>query len=202
MDPITATTAFATIVSLICNFRQERGDAASLTHRDFIEWLEYHRHEEIKNLICNTYHLQSEVDSILRAEHSQILAAVQNGNTLLTDILARLDAFAPLADRIAPTRHLSDQAISILRQLRDSGAPEVGLLKHIGGFKLVAFGYGSTGGEFALTDPLFAEDDLNTLAEHGFLRLRISSRRDAFYGITRSAVRLLETLESQPRPEP
>jgi hypothetical protein len=68
MDPVTISTTLATIVGLLCNYRQEKGDREQLDHRTFIEWLEYHRHEEIKNLICNTYHLQSEVDALLRED--------------------------------------------------------------------------------------------------------------------------------------
>ena len=47
------TTAFAEIVGLLCHYRQEKGDREALDHQKFIEWLEYHRHEEIKNLIVN-----------------------------------------------------------------------------------------------------------------------------------------------------
>jgi hypothetical protein len=195
MDPITASTTFATIVGLVCNFRSERGDREALSHREFIEWLEYHRHEQIKEIICNTLHLQTEVDQLLRANHAEILQAVNRANVLLTDVLARLDAFAPLANRIAPARNVSDQAISILKQLRDSGAPEVAMLKYIGGFQLSPFGYGNTGGAMELSDPLFAEDDLNTLVEAGLLRPRMSSRGDMFYGITRAAVQLLDTIK-------
>ena len=57
MDPLTASTTLATIVGLISNFRQERGAKEALDHQKFMEWLEYHRHEDIKNLIANTYHL-------------------------------------------------------------------------------------------------------------------------------------------------
>jgi hypothetical protein len=66
IDPIAASTAFATIVGLISNFRQERGDRAALDHRSFMEWLEYHRHEDIKDLIANNYDLQAQVDRVLQ----------------------------------------------------------------------------------------------------------------------------------------
>lgn len=195
MDSLTAATVFATIVQLICNFRAERGARESVNHSDFIAWLEYHKHEEIKNLISNTYHLQAEIDQLLREDHSKILDAVSHGNQLLTDVLSRIEAFAPLASRIVPRKNLSDQAILILRQLRDSGAPEVAFRKYIGGCDLVAFHYGASGGQLELLDPVFVEDDLKTMAELGLLRLRISDRGDEFFGITRPAVDLLESLD-------
>ncbi len=44
MDPITASTLLATLVQLIGLYRQEMGARKDLTHREFIEWLEVHRH--------------------------------------------------------------------------------------------------------------------------------------------------------------
>ena len=48
------TTAFAEIVGLLCHYRQEKGAREALDHQKFIEWLDYHRHDEIKDLIANT----------------------------------------------------------------------------------------------------------------------------------------------------
>ena len=80
MDPATISTTLATIVGLLCNYRQEKGDREQLDHRTFVEWLEYHRHEEIKTLICDTYHLQSEVDAlpIARGQPAPRLQAQQH----------------------------------------------------------------------------------------------------------------------------
>jgi len=35
-----------------------------------MEWLDYHHHEELKNLIANTAALRTEVDKIMAADHS------------------------------------------------------------------------------------------------------------------------------------
>ena len=93
MDPLTAATTFATLVGLICNYRQEKGGRKALDHQKFIEWLEYHRHEELKNLIVNTAALQNELNNILKSP-----ALNSNVDT-----------------------ELSEQAISILRQFANSG---------------------------------------------------------------------------------
>ena len=47
------TTAFAEIVGLLCHYRQEKGHREALDNQKFIEWLEYHWHEEIKNLTAD-----------------------------------------------------------------------------------------------------------------------------------------------------
>jgi len=93
MDPLTTATTFAALVGLICNFRQERGSRKALDHKNFIEWLEHHRHEELKNLIASTAALQVEINDFL---NSSALLSRQNTN-------------------------LSEQAISILSQFVNSG---------------------------------------------------------------------------------
>lgn len=37
---------FATLIGLVCNFRQEKGGREALDHQKFIEWLQYHRHQD------------------------------------------------------------------------------------------------------------------------------------------------------------
>jgi len=48
-------------------FKQERGECKKADHQAFMEWLDYHHHEELKNLIVNTAALRTEVDKILAA---------------------------------------------------------------------------------------------------------------------------------------
>jgi hypothetical protein len=50
VDPLSAASALATIVQLIALFRQQSGTRKDLTHREFIEWLDAHRHDEILNV--------------------------------------------------------------------------------------------------------------------------------------------------------
>jgi hypothetical protein len=83
-DPVSAANTFATLVALICNYRQEKGAREQLSHQEFVEWLEYHRHEEIKNLIVNTAALRTEVDQILRADHEIIMAKLDAISTALS----------------------------------------------------------------------------------------------------------------------
>src|SRR5882757_7597434 len=100
VDPISATNLAATLMQLIGLFRQERGTRKDLTHREFIEWLEHHRHEEIKELITHTYHLQSQVDDLLRQDHAQISSKLDEVNGIAASILARLEGFSAVADII------------------------------------------------------------------------------------------------------
>src|ERR1035438_606116 len=120
MNPITASTTLATIVGLICNYKQERGAKKDLDHRDFIEWLEYHRHEDIKNLITNTHGLQEEVNQLLREDHAEILKKLDSINEVLSQVLSRVSGFEVFAQKLGSGAELSEQALSILHQFADS----------------------------------------------------------------------------------
>jgi predicted AAA+ superfamily ATPase len=111
MDAVTISTTLATIVGLLCNYRQEKGDREQLDHRTFIEWLDYHRHEEIKNLICDTYHLQSEVDALLREDSRRLATKLNDIEEMLARLLSRVEGFAPVVISLHPGIELSEQAL-------------------------------------------------------------------------------------------
>jgi len=103
MDPLTASTTLATIVGLICNFKQEHSANAGATRQQFIEYLEYHRHEDLKNLICRTHQLSDEVDSLLREEHAVIISKLNAINELLATLISRVDGLSGFAHAFMPS---------------------------------------------------------------------------------------------------
>jgi len=104
-------TEFVELVGLICHFRQEKGERQALDHRKFIEWLEYHRHEEIKNLIVNTAALRPEVDSLLRSDHVEMLRKLGQIDATLVKLVERLDHSKSPAEAAAPRSQLSEQGV-------------------------------------------------------------------------------------------
>lgn len=161
IDPVAAANAVAVIMQLIGLYRQEVGARKDLTHREFIEWLEHHRHEEIKNLITHTYHLESQVDELLRQDHAQIIAKLDQVNLIVADILARVDGLAVVAEKIVPVSGLSNDAIDILKVVDRSKSGELfvpgGTTFHVDRVT------------YATENPKFFHSDLRSLVEHGFL---------------------------------
>ncbi len=51
LDALTTATTFATIVSLISDFRNEHNKVAADDHQKFLEWLSDNRHEEVKKIL-------------------------------------------------------------------------------------------------------------------------------------------------------
>jgi len=189
MDPLAAATTFATLVGLICNYRQEKGAGESLNHQKFVEWLEYHRHEELKNLIVNTAAWRTEIDILLRSDHAQMLQKLDHIGSILAGLMSRLDEFRGLALAIAPDAKLSEQSVSILRQFVDAEADY---------FYYDNFGDGNwslgvpNGEQFTISEPRFIGDDLDKLVELGLLTVEYNSQGTPLYHITRNSVRFLK----------
>jgi hypothetical protein len=163
MDPGIISTTLATIVGLLCNYRQEKGDREQLDHRTFVEWLEYHRHEEIKNLICDTYHLQSEVDAILREDSRRLATKLNDIEEMLARLLSRVEALHPGVE-------LSAQALEVLSLFVITESDRLVVLHAPEGPKFALFP--ATGGSaptYRVPQPRLLDDDVRTLLGLGLI---------------------------------
>jgi hypothetical protein len=186
-DPLTTASAFATIIGLISNFRQEKGAGEALNHQKFIEWLEYHRHEEIKNLICNTAALRGEVDNLLRADHAVIIEKLDAVSATLATLMSQVTEFRGLALTMMPGAELSDQAIEVLRQLVNSDSQYIIYMDFDAGCVLQL----QKGDQVGFTEPRFLKDDLDKLVGLGLLSPEFTDQHTTLFHVTRNAVRLI-----------
>ena len=192
MDPITLSTTLASLVGLICNFKQEKKDQKELSSKEFVEWLEFHKHRDLKNLILHTHNLSSEIDSLLKQNHELILTKLNKIDDILAFLLSHFKGLQGIVQLLKPNSQLSDQAISILRQFVNSNSDEFGIIINGREYCLML----TSGGSMDVEDQRFLKDDLNTLVELGFLHPRIGSKGSQFYGITRNADRFINVIDS------
>jgi|SRR5581483_5643414 len=181
MDPVTAA---ATITQLIGLFRQEQSAQKDLSHRQFIEWLEYHRHEEIKELVTRTFHLSTEVDEILKQDHQIILGRLDEVNRILLDILSRVQGLSGIAVCLVPNIGLPEGAMELLR-LVSSSNDGVLILSPDGEQMMV------DGRFYASDEQRFLHDDLDALVAHGLFSVGYSGS-DPIYRITRRGAKFVE----------
>ena len=187
--------SFATIVQLLGIFTQERKNIKDLSHRDFIEWLEYHRHEDIKNFIANTAAVQTDVNHLLRQDHAQILDELDNINRNFATLLSRIGDFRGLAATIMPSAGISDQAYHILRQFVDSGSSYFCVIKTMNGNRHLQL---ERGGHVNYNDLRFIVDDLNQLVSLQLITREIESSGQELYRITRNAVSFCQAIDLKP----
>lgn len=186
MDPLTLSTTLATLVGLLCSFRQEKGAAADLDHRKFVEWLESHRHEDIKNLISNTHHLQSEIDAILLENQERQTAKLNGIEEMLSRLLSRVDGFREVVRTLHPECEFSEQALDILGLFAASEAERL-VLQH-GSARFALIPQAKPGQAFKPGEPQFFQDDLNQLVASGFFSTDFNPSGDVFYRLTRAGL--------------
>jgi hypothetical protein len=93
-----------------------------------------------------------------------------------------------------PASVVSEQAVTFLRSALESGYGGIGMQRQEEGTDFFCFRYGEYGPGIPQSDPLFAEDDLNTLAELGFLHVATSDGNMSWFKVTRAGAEFLKTL--------
>ncbi len=190
MDPLTASMAFASIVGLISIFKQERTAKTDQNTESFLRWLDEHRHQEMKEFILRSDGLSNAINQALHEDHEVILGKLRTIDEMLAALVSQVTGMSSLAHVIHPNVELSDQAISILRQLSESKAAQFLKVVHAGGTAL-----NSDGREMQVDDFRFLDDDLDTLVNLGLLLLRVGRQGYEVYRITRRAVKLIEAID-------
>ncbi|MCP5489324.1 MAG: hypothetical protein H7A43_11835 [Verrucomicrobia bacterium] len=94
MDPMTAATLNATIVGLLCTFRQERRDRNDLTRKQFTDWLEAQHREDLKEIIIRSTELPSEIDRLLKKDVKELLLATSQMRATLASLPGCVDGLA------------------------------------------------------------------------------------------------------------
>ncbi len=192
MNPLDAATLFATVVGLICNWKQERAGEAGDAYQSFMLYLTNHNFNELCGKINASTEIQRELQDLLAKDHAALTAKLDviiRGVSALSD---KLDGFRPLVRAMGGLGDgLSKQAISLLKGFILSGA--VSLL-YSPTRQLIAYLPGSK--SLAEIDPVFLADDLGTLAEFGMLRIEShNDSGDPVFAITRAGAALAKEAE-------
>lgn len=189
MDPMTTAMSFATIVSLLSNFKSERSSGQL---PEFITWLKERRREDVAASIEKNEHLASSLMEILALNHNELIGRFNALDQTLSSIASHMAEFSHLAAAISPNVVLSNQALSIVKQLVESGAKEFWELGAIGR-PVPQYQLMGVGGSLEISEPRFVEDDLDTLVSLGILKFGYGGKGTKQYKITRAAVALAGT---------
>jgi hypothetical protein len=185
MDPLILTSSFATIMGLVCNFAGEQRAITNDEYNEFIIWLQNNHHNEIRNLIISNKLLSSGLGDLFKQSHADVLQRLNRLDEALASVAAHVDGFGSIAEAVRPGIKLSDQSVTILSQLNDSGGSKfLGLHTFDGSAYLILDG---NQGALEVEDLRFIEDDLCNLTELGYLRITLNSRGEKVYNITRQA---------------
>jgi len=191
MEPLVSATAFATVISLISQFRSERGASKKLDTDEFMAWLSENRHEEIKDLLELNTNTTISIKALLTVNHVELANKLDALDKALAIYASGSNDFSDLVNSIKPRFGLSSQAVNILKQLDESGGNGIVLAKS----KIITLHIlGGNAKQIIVDEHRFLEDDLKTLEEYKLLRYEIGSNGSDIYLITRIASELVATL--------
>jgi len=190
LDPVTA---FATIVGLLGTFKSERRTRSDDEYRAFIDWLGEKRHTELVRSIQGNVQLVAALAAFLHGSHDEVMSKLANLDETILMLASRIDGVQDVARAIAPGSGVSDQALSILQQLSESGGSVFLELKTFGG---TTYQVMDAQAQIEVKEPRFVEDDLSQLCSLGLLLQDSNSNGGRLFRITRASVRFVQNVVS------
>jgi len=190
MEPITLATSLATIVSLTADFvSSRRGDEAQ-TIDAYVDWLRREEHKELADMIGSNIDLSRSLQTLLAGQHAAVMSKLDELDKIFSAVARNLDGFAGIAAAVRPDAILSEQCISILRQIHDAGASFFVESKALRGTAtpryLIVDGKRD---DLKISEPTFIKPDIDTLCALGLLTPDIWGDSVAFR-ITRTGYKL------------
>lgn len=192
MDPLSAAGAFATIVGLLSNFKVER---SGTDLAEFTTWLKERHHEDVVLAIERNSVLANEISNVLTINHAVLVERLLQIDSQISQIALQFEGFGGLVNALNPKAALSEQAISILRQLVESGAECFMEAKDFTGAPDEYLLIGGAGGAINYDDQRFIKDDLESLVSAGIVRLDFGSKGSRKFLVTRAAAEFITKLE-------
>lgn len=193
MDPFTLATSFATIVGLLGAYKAERREAAGDEFQDFMQWLAERNHTEIRSLLELNTQATIGIKSLLNQDRELLFQRLGDIDEILSLITSRIEGFSQITSALRPNAEISEQAVSVLKQLIESGGSK--FLKSGGLNRGPSLHIIDGKGEIEYEEGQFIEDDLHTLVDLGLLNQDYNSMGDPLYIITRAAVKFLAAIQ-------
>ncbi|MGH1460438.1 MAG: hypothetical protein ACRBB6_00215 [Neptuniibacter sp.] len=187
-------TSFATIVSLLGTYKAEGRAIEGDEFQDFMQWLIETNHADIKNLLEINTQATIGIKALLNQDRELLFQKLGAIDEVLSLIASRIDGFGEVTTALHPNIEISEQAVSVLRQLVDSEGDKFLKSGAIGRGPIFLI-LGGKGGQIEYTESQFIEDDLNTLINIGLLNQDYNSKGDPLYVVTRAAVKFLAALQ-------
>jgi len=183
MPLIEASTILATLVGLICNWKQERGAQATDRFQDFMVWLSHHHFESLRARIYASEELQRELTALLQQDFAVLGTKMDVITGAISAVADKIDSLSQVGRAIGiDGEALSEQAVEVLKVFDQLGARRMVVFDHepvclfLSCQKAVKF-----------SDGRFLETDVTALASMGFIELVDQNRSgNPIFGITRT----------------
>lgn len=186
--------SMATIVGLLSIFKSERRATSDNEYKEFVEWLEKKRHKKLIEEINSNHLLGLGIKSLLNKNHESVVNRLSALDDSLVALASQIDGFQEIASAISKHNEISEQAISILKQLIESEG-SVFIEMKIRGFSV--FQIGDASGSIEYDEPRFLNDDLKQLCKLELLIPSTNKSNQRVFTLTRFAVKYVEQLREE-----
>lgn len=190
MTPIEASALFATLVGLICNWKQERATQAADRYQDFMAWLMQHNFNSISERIYDSEELQRELTALLHQDLSVLSSKLDIITGAISAVGDKIDFLSQVSHALGVDKQsLSEQAAEILKVFDQLGASRMIFSDmplacvFMPGNKVVQF-----------SETRFMETDVAALESMGFTKLvDHNTSGNPIYAITRAGTAFAAT---------
>jgi hypothetical protein len=184
MDPLTAAGTLATIVGLLSSFKAEQSGTELA---EFTKWLKEKHYAEVVTDIERNSTLSKELSKILATSHTDLVERLSQLDSRIAQLASEVEGFGGLVSALNSKAVLSEQAVSILRQLVESGAEHFMEEKMFTGEPDEYLLMRGAVGKIKYTDRRFVKDDLDSLVSAGLVRLEFASTESKKFFVTRAS---------------
>ena len=132
---------------------------------------------------------------MLNQNHDVVVKKLSGLDSSIIQLASQIDGLKEVASAIAPNIELSDQAVSVIKQLVDSQGSFFIEIKMLGGTMYQVMDGRSGAVEF--DEPRFIDDDLNQLCQLGLLDLDYNRKGDRLFRIMRATERYIAQCEKE-----
>ncbi|WP_210457233.1 hypothetical protein [Vibrio crassostreae] len=182
-------SSLATVVGLIYNFKSERKSASDDEYQEFLNWLNDKRHKNLIEELNKNQILGLSIKGLLKQNHDLVLNKLSHLDESLLQLASGIEGLHEIANAINPNAELSEQAITILRNLVESQGSFILESKTLSGTDYRV--YDGDRRSLGVTEYRFLDDDFSLLCSLGLLMPDFNSSGSRMFRVTRSAVRYI-----------
>ncbi|MFS1987708.1 hypothetical protein BCT96_008675 [Vibrio splendidus] len=188
-------SSLATIIGLIYNFKSDRKSVSDDEYQEFVNWLSDKRHKSVIEELHTNQLLGLSIKGLLQQNHDLVLSKLNHLDESLLQLASGIEGFHEIANAINPNAEISDQAMTILRNLVESQGSFILESKTLSGTDYRV--YDGDRRSLGITEYRFVDDDFNLLCSLGLLMLDFNGSGSRMFRVTRSAVKYIAQVDGR-----
>jgi hypothetical protein len=198
MSGIETASLFATLVGLICNWRDERGRQTDDRFQDFLTWLTNHKFEKLREQISLSDELTRELNALLEEDLQSLSEKLDVITSTLTAVSSKIDQLSRIGNAMGVSADaISEQAFAILKAFEESAAEKMIVFNWP-----ITIAFDKRGGAspiLTVSEPRFLEADIDSLLQAGLINLTsYNGSGDPIYSLTRSGAIVARSINVLP----